>query len=255
MALQIGLQLYSVREEAERDFIGALEQVRSIGYDGVEFAGFGGFSAKELKEELDRIGLIPMSAHIPFSQLKDQMGESVAYSAELGLGWAICPGHPLATRDDIAEVSATLTALSKALEPYGIKTGYHNHSHEFRNRIDGRAALDLLIEATEGEAVFFEIDTCWAGYADVDPLPYIDALKGRAGPLHFKDLNPDYRDMKPHDIDAEVGTGIIDFSGLLKIMEKNHILENGVIVEQEGSKTDIWNSVAICCQNIRKMEK
>ena len=255
MAIKIGLQLYSVKEEIEKDYIKTLEKVKAIGYDCVEFAGFGDFSAQDLKKELDRIGLEPYSAHIGFEQLRDKMDETVKYVSELGLSWVICPGHKMETSDDVAELAALLKELSGKLTPLGIRTGYHNHSHEFNNKVNGVCTMDLLVDATKGEAVYFEIDTCWAGYADVDPVAYIKNLKKRAGPVHFKDLNQDYKQMSAHDINAEVGTGVIDFSGVINVMKENGVYEHGAIVEQEGSSTDIWNSVTICYNNIRKIDQ
>lgn len=251
MKFTIGLQLYSIQKEMEKDFIGSLKKVRQIGYDGVEFAGFGPFTADALKKELDQIGLLAMSAHVGFERIREHMDAVVSDAVMLGLSWVICPGHALETRKDIEELSHVLILLSEKLKPHKIKVGYHNHSHEFTNKIDGICTMDLLVEATKGNDVFFEIDTCWAGYANVDPVSYIDSLRERSGPVHCKDLNHNYKELAPHDINAEVGTGCIDFPAVLSVMKKNHTQANGLIVEQEGSSTDIWNSVEICYKNLR----
>ena len=65
----IALQLYSIRDDVAADFEGALRKVKSLGYDGVEFAGLYGKSAAEVKKMCDEIGLNPISAHVPYAEL------------------------------------------------------------------------------------------------------------------------------------------------------------------------------------------
>ena len=66
MNFPIGLQLYSVREDLEKDFEGTLRKVKALGYDAVEFAGLFGHGAEEVRNLCKEIGLIPLSAHVPF---------------------------------------------------------------------------------------------------------------------------------------------------------------------------------------------
>ena len=79
-----GLQLYSVREDMEKDYKGTLEQVKEMGYDGVEFAGLYGCTPKQIKEELDRLGLIPVSAHVPFVEMMADPEKVIGAYKEIG---------------------------------------------------------------------------------------------------------------------------------------------------------------------------
>ena len=45
---EVGLQLYSLREETEKDFCATVEKVAKMGYTGVEFAGYGGLKPAAL---------------------------------------------------------------------------------------------------------------------------------------------------------------------------------------------------------------
>lgn len=252
METKIGLQLYSIRSAMEQDFFGSLEKVKAAGYDCVEFAGYGGYSAKKIKEELDRIGLEPYSSHVGAGLLADHLDEVVAYSVELGLSWVICPGYPIKTADDCKAISSILVRTAQALEPYGIQVGYHNHYHEFV-KFDGQYALNLIIQNDAGIRLIAQVDTCWAQYADVDPVAYIDSLGTLAGPLHFKDINANYKDLKGGEIDAEVGNGIIDFPAIIEVARKNKILDRGLIVEQEAFNRDMFESIKISCDNIKTM--
>ena len=65
----IAIQLYSVRDDMAADFEGTLKKIKELGYDGVEFAGLHGKTAAEVKKICDEIGLVPISAHVPYGEL------------------------------------------------------------------------------------------------------------------------------------------------------------------------------------------
>ena len=252
METRIGLQLYSIRTAMEEDFFGSLEKVKAVGYDCVEFAGYGGHSAATLKKELDRIGLEPYSSHVGANLLSENLDEVVAFSTELGLSWVICPGYPIHSAADCKAISDILVRAAQALEPHGIRVGYHNHHRELV-KYDGQYAFNLILQNDAGIQLVAEVDTCWVQYADVDPVAYIDSLKDLAGPLHFKDINAEYKDMTDKDINVEVGNGIVDFPAIVAIARKNGILDRGLIVEQEAFTRDLFESIRISCDNIKRM--
>jgi sugar phosphate isomerase/epimerase len=252
MSTKIGLQLYSIRERMAENFFGALEQVKAAGYDAVEFAGYGGYSAAQLKTQLDRIGLEAYSSHVGAPLLQDKLDEVVAFSTELGLSWVICPGYPIHSAADCRAISAILVRAAQALQPYGIRVGYHNHHRELV-RYDGEYAFNLILQNDAGIKLAAEVDTCWVQYADVDPVAYIDSLGDLAGPLHFKDINANYKELQGKDINVEVGNGIIDFAAIIAVARKNNILSKGLIVEQEAFTRDMYESIRISCANIRAL--
>ena len=63
--MKIGVQVYSVRDAAEKDFIGTMREIKKMGYDGVELAGTYGLSAEEVRRDLAEVGLTAISAHVP----------------------------------------------------------------------------------------------------------------------------------------------------------------------------------------------
>ncbi len=252
MDVKIGLQLYSIRSAMADDFFGSLEKVKAAGYNCVEFAGYGDYTAAEIKKELDRIGLEAYSSHVGYEQLDRHLDEVAAYSAELGLSWVICPGYPIKTADDCRAISAILVKAAKKLEPMGIRVGYHNHYRELE-KIDGQYIFNLILKNDAGIKLAAEVDTCWVQYADVDPVAFIDSLGSQAGPLHFKDINTNYKNLAGGEINAEVGTGMIDFPAVVATARRNGILDKGFIVEQEAFTRDMFESIKISCDNIKKM--
>jgi sugar phosphate isomerase/epimerase len=250
MKTRVGLQLYSIRQEMQSDFLGSLERVRAAGYDCVEFAGYGGFAAARLKDELARIGLEPYSSHVGYDKMDQQLGQVAEFGAELGLSWLICPYYKLVEEEDCRRLATVLARAAHVLHPYGIRVAYHNHAGDFR-KINGRYALDLLLDHTGDAPVFLEVDTCWAVYAGVDPLAYIEKLGSRSGPIHCKDINADYARLKPEQIDAEIGGGIIDFARIVEAARQSRTLQHGLIVEQEAFTMDPFESIAISCRHLR----
>lgn len=248
MKIPIGLQLYSIREAMEKDFWGSLEKVKAAGYDCVEFAGYGGHEAPTLKERIEAIGLAPYSSHVGWQQLAEDLDGVIDFSRVLGLKWLVCPGHPMGTREDIHELADLLRRTAAAAKPHGIQVAYHNHSHEFV-KIDDRYGMDWLLQET-GADVHAELDVCWVQYANVDPEAYLDRLGTMAGPLHCKDINADYEKMEGHDINVEVGNGMLDFENLFKTARKHGNLGKGLIVEQEAFTRDPFESIGISCDHI-----
>ena len=66
--LPVAVQVYSVRDDAERDFKGTMQKIKDMGYDGVELAGLYGMKPAEVKAILEEVGLVPLSAHVPFQK-------------------------------------------------------------------------------------------------------------------------------------------------------------------------------------------
>lgn len=89
--LKLGLQLYTVREEMEKDFEGTLKKVAELGYQGVEFHTFFGRSSAEVKKLLDENGLVAIGTHTPYDRMQNALDEEIAYNKEIGSSSLIVP--------------------------------------------------------------------------------------------------------------------------------------------------------------------
>lgn len=239
---KIGLQLYSIRGELERDFFGSLEKVKQAGYDCVEFAGFYGHSAKELKSALDGIGLEAYSTH---SGVDDPAGLA-KFAAELGIRYVIVPGAPSDTLEACRAINAKLKAAVPIFRAEGITVGFHNHWAEFV-RHEGRYALEHIMDGVDG---VYEIDTAWVVKAGVDVVEYIKSLGAKAGPLHAKDINADFATRDPVKVDVCIGEGVIDFKAIFEHMRAVGTLSRGMIVEQEAFTVPVFEALA---KNVRAL--
>ncbi len=186
---QVALQLYSVREDAEKDLAGTLRQVKAMGYAGVELAGLHGRTVAEMKALLQENGLALCSAHVPYTaMMADPDGVLGAY-AEAGCRYVAVPYlteeyHLGAEKGE--EAVAGMRMLGEKAAALGMTLLYHNHDFEFK-KIDGEYKLDLLYKFIPHQYLQTELDTCWIKVAGEDPVAYIKKYTGRAPIVHLKD--------------------------------------------------------------------
>lgn len=186
----IALQLYSVRDELASDFEGTLEKVKTMGYDGVEFAGLCGLGAAEVRALCEKHSLTPVSAHVPYAELVDDPDGIIATYKEIGCGYIVIPyltpeyrpGEP-----GFAEVIETAKRVGAKAAAAGMTLLYHNHDFEFV-KLDGEYALDILYREVDARFLQTELDVCWVNVGGEDPSGYILKYSGRAPVVHLKDF-------------------------------------------------------------------
>lgn len=180
-----GIQLYSVRDAMEKDVKGTLQSIADMGYAYVEFAGFFGHSAEEIKQYLDEAGLICSGTHSPWTDLAPtKIEETIAYHKAIGNTDYIVPGADFSTLEKIEEFCDVVNIAQPILAAEGIRLSYHNHSCEFAVMPWGSTIHSELEKRTE---IAFEIDTYWAFHAGVDPVALLQRLKERVYTIHLKD--------------------------------------------------------------------
>jgi sugar phosphate isomerase/epimerase len=183
--LPVGVQLYSVREQCKQDLPGTLKQVGGIGYKGVEWAGYHGRSAKELKQMCDDNGLVTCGTHTPYdSVLGDKLKETIEFNQVLGNKYLIVPWMTGKTKADWEAKVKVFNELVPKVQPHGMYVGYHAHAHDFE-LLEGVSAWDIFFGGTL-PAVVMQLDTsnCLDGKAD--PVAVLKKYPGRARTIHIK---------------------------------------------------------------------
>ncbi|GGG67658.1 sugar phosphate isomerase/epimerase family protein [Paenibacillus radicis (ex Gao et al. 2016)] len=227
----VAIQMYSLRDLAQRDFLGTLALVADIGYEAVEFAGFYDTPARLLRQRLNQLGLTAPSAHIGLNftnpdRMESEFEAQLEYASELGLKHVITPWAPLPaqpTIDELARLAELFYRCGEQASRYGLKYGYHNHEAEFK-LVAGRPAIDHLLERVPAELMTMEFDLGWVYVAGNDPVDYLRRYAGRVPLAHFKDLSDGRRDM-------ELGSGKVGYERL--IPEAIRAGVQYMIVEQE----------------------
>jgi len=248
MALPVAVQVYSVREDAKADLRGTLEKIKEMGYDGVEFAGLYGNDPKEIKKMCEEIGLIPISAHVPYrDMIKDPEGVLADY-ATIGCKFVAVPYLIPEDRpgtEGFPEVIKNVKILGETANKLGMTLLYHNHDFEFI-KLDGKYALDILYEEVSADLLQTELDTCWVNVGGENPSEYVKKYTGRAPVVHLKDFfgekSEDMYELigiekkapkRPSNFEFRpVGSGLQDFPSILKASEEAGA--TWVVVEQDN---------------------
>jgi len=228
--MQISLQLYSVHKAAAKDYVNTVKTIATHGWNGVEFACFGGLSVSEMKDLLTECNLYAVGAHCGMDIFKNQLRETLSYLQALGAQYMIIPGAPCDTKEQVEEIISVLNASAVIAREYGIKVGFHNHAREF-NKIDGRYILDMIAEDTDDD-VIIEPDVFWIQYAGVDPYAYVEKLGKKAELIHLKQIAADNK------TDCILEEGILDIKRLVALSK----YARHFIVEQEGNVPEIESS-------------
>lgn len=241
--MDIALQLWSIKEEAEADFAKALELTEKAGYQGVEFAGYHGKSPEEMSELLKKYHLKPVSTHVGMDRLRDGLDEELLYAKKLGYKMIVCPWSTCESEAKVIEDAKFFESCAKKAAKEGIVIGYHNHNQEFK-KFGGKYAMDILLENMP--SVKFEADVFWIAYGGVDPVSYIKpyAAAGRICAIHAKELAKEGKE------NVYIGQGKIDFAGIAAICPPATI---PYVVEQEEFSSDHFDGVTQSCRGLRKI--
>lgn len=183
----IALQVYSVREDAQRDFAGTMKKVREMGYDGVELAGTYGRSATELRQILDEVGLKLVSAHVPMEQLEEDAvldDYAAAGLHYIAIPWLPAPGN----EQELAAAVERIEAIARRVKARGMQLLYHNHDFEFQ-KISGAYILDTYYSRISPELLQTELDVCWVNVGGEKPASFVRKYTGRAPIVHLKDFS------------------------------------------------------------------
>lgn len=212
-ARPIGLQLYTVRDEMERDFEGTLARVAEIGYNEVEFAGYFGRSPQRVRSALDAAGLRAPSAHVPLELLREGWDAALDAARTMGHRYLVMPWLEPEERRSLEQyrkLAALFERAGEAAQRAGIRFAYHNHDFEFVP-LDGMIPYDVLLAQTDPSLVRLELDLYWTYKADADPFAYFTRYPGRFPLVHVKDM----ADTPDRGI-TEVGSGVIDFAAIVQ---------------------------------------
>lgn len=184
--IPIGLELYSLREQCKTDLPGMLAAVSKIGYKGVEFAGYHGRSAKELRKMLDDNGIVACGTHTPYeSVLGDKLKETIEFNRVIGNKFLIIPSMTAHSRKDWQERARLFNELADKVKGDGMSVGYHAHAHDFK-KMDNETSWAIFSTNTRPEVILqLDVSNCADGGGDpVTELKKFGA--GRTRSIHIK---------------------------------------------------------------------
>ena len=187
----IGLQLYSIGGDMSADAAQALRQISEMGYSTAETASYGdgkfyGRTPAEFRKMAEDLGIAVTGAHIARELDKNDMQGCMDWwkqacdaQAAVGGKTIVMPYFPVgSTLAELQDYCDYFNRVGEIANAAGLRFGYHNHSHEF-NKIEGQVIEDYMIENTDPDKVFFELDVYWASKGGVNPSAYIQKYAGR----------------------------------------------------------------------------
>ncbi|RUT71635.1 sugar phosphate isomerase/epimerase [Flavobacterium cupreum] len=238
---EIGLQLYTLREELPKDIKATLAKVSSAGFTTVETYGFSirdqfwGVSAAEFKAILDANDLKAVSGHYGIGSFLDdgdttELKAAIAASKTLESAYLTIPWVDPPFRknsDDYKKIAGRLNEAGKMCREAGLKLAYHNHDFEFESH-NGVTGYEILLKETDKDLVHFEMDLYWVVRSGKDPLQLFRENPGRFTMWHVKDMDK----LNPA-LNTGVGSGSIDFKSIFK--EAKRAGMKYFFVEQENN--------------------
>jgi len=227
-----GLELYSVRNQLDKDVPGTLQTVAKAGYTDVEavWDHWGHVTAEQLGDACKQAGLNLVSLYYPDFQFQQRLDEIIQSAHHVGARYLICgnvagafEGKPVPF-ENFKQAGATFNQWGSKIHASGLQLAYHNHDYEFR-LYDGKPAYDTLIAETDPKLVAFEMDVFWVKRGGQDPVAYLKRHPDRFQVLHLKDMRAgtpvgDFAVGTSDEASVILGTGIIDFPPILRAAEQ-----------------------------------
>jgi sugar phosphate isomerase/epimerase len=258
---KIGIQLFSIANSLEQDFIGTITSLAQIGYKEIElfgpypfsaisaqerwktitpmlgFSGSGYFGQKEneLKAIFKDLGLTIPAIHTDLGTLENHMDRLGKAAATLNFEYVILPAIPEERRqtlDGYKRIAQSFNSIGKAAKEVGLKLAYHNHGYGLKE-MEGQIPVQMILENTDPGLVFFEMDLVWTLAGNADPIYYLNTYKNRYKLMHVKDMSAkktfpgdgstpkDWMEIFP--LITTLGTGVVDIPSIVSTAHKNGV--------------------------------
>jgi sugar phosphate isomerase/epimerase len=257
---QIGLQLFSLREDLSKDIDGTLKAVADIGYQLLESYGyqerkFFGKTPSDFKKQLADMGMKMTSSHTGFGVYAnntdaawDAVRQNMEDTRTAGAKWIVQAGYPgsrYTKQDEVKKLADTFNRIGELAKTFGLKFAYHNHTEEF-SPIERKIPYQKYIELTEKELVSFQMDIGHVANAMGDYIGYLLKYPGRFSTLHLRDTNVVTKAA------TEFGEGDVRLKEVFDLFPTPKSGLEDYFVEQEEYKYEPLVSVRKCYEYLDK---
>lgn len=245
----VGVQLYTFRDEMATDARGTLKQIAAIGFKKIESARsdkghYYGLTPVEMKTVCEDLGMNLVSGHV---HLDENWQQTMDEAAASGQEYLICSTMPTdgQTADNYKAVGETFNKAGEDCKKMNLKFGYHNHAYEYESEGD-QVLYDVLLDNTEADLVYMELDLGWVVVSGKDPLDYFKRYPGRFPLWHLKDMNMSKKES------TEFGKGGVDITAMLQNREASGVKH--IFVEQEEYASTPMESMKYNLDYLNKLE-
>ena len=250
----VGVQLYTVREQAEKDLNAVLAHISMIGYKEVEtYWNVYTHPANKLRSMIVDNGMSVPSGHFDYDGLESKLD----YAKELGVEYVVCPMLPKdmwTSADGFKKAAAQFNKWGEQINKMGMQFGFHNHNYEFQ-KFGNTTGFDILTQNTDAKLVCLEMDCYWITQAGQDPVAMLKKFGSRIQLLHLKDRQPGFPTTQMLGPDAEhiteVGSGTIDWKAVIETGQQTGVKH--FFVERDNGSTPPFESLRISYNYLSKL--
>lgn len=255
-AQEVGIQLYSLRNQFKTDVTGTLDIIQAWGITTLEGGGTYGMSMDDFKKELAARELKVVSVGAGFEQLENNLQSVIDNAKAFGATYVMCAWVPHDDNKwDLEETQHATEVFNKAgklLKEKGLRLAYHAHGYEFRPYKDGTLFDYMAENATD---FTFELDVFWAHHGGGDPLALMKKYPNKMTLMHLKDMEHGVKGNNTGHEDVEtnvvLGTGQIDIAGL--VAEAKTLGIEYMFIEDESS--NVVKQVPQSLEYLKSLEK
>jgi sugar phosphate isomerase/epimerase len=241
-AQEIGLQLYSLRNEFKKDVPGTLAKIKEWNIHLIEGGGTYGLAVEVYKKLLQQNNLQMVSYGADFTELAKNPQAIIDDAKGFGAKFIMCAWIPHKeeefTVDDIKKAIDVFSAAGKLAYENGLKFCYHPHGYEFRS-YEGGTLFDYLVKNTDPKYVNYEMDVFWVKQPGQDPVALLKKYPNRFLMLHLKDRKPGTEGNQdgraPDESNVVLGKGDVGIAAIMKEAKKTGI--KYCFIEDESPKS------------------
>ena len=257
-SLHFAYELYSCREELEKNFRGTLKQIANMGYEGVEFYDFFKLEAEEIRDILKEIGLTAVASHVSMDDIKADMNAVIQYHKTLKCKYIVIsdlqycdrPGQP-----GFAKMLKLLCKFGEKCAKHEMKLLYHNCDSEIET-VSGQCGLDFMFDVVPNKYLGIELDIATIGCVGLEPVELINKYAKKSMIVRLKDCCGQANEIDeideiveiveiteetPEEIDDDIGIEIPCTTTLSG--EGHEITEENDIIELEKLENPMVNKV------------
>lgn len=240
---EIGLQLYSLRDQFPNDVAGTLAKVKGMGIREVELAGTYGLPVPDFKKLVNDAGLKIVSTGADFEELDKNPSALAEQALVLGAKYVVCFWIPHNGNEfgvtDINKAIEVFNRAGKVLAAAGLQLCYHPHGYEFRPYEKG-TLFDYLVAKTDSRWINFEMDTFWVKHPGQDPAALLRKYPQRFLLMHLKDRKSGTAGNANGQADVEtnvvLGTGDVGIAEVMKAAKESAVKH--FFIEDESSRAE-----------------
>lgn len=240
---EIGLQLYSLRNQFKTEVPGTLDLVEKWGIREIEGGDTYGLPMEEFKELLKENKLKIVSVGADYNQLKTDPQSAIDRAKAFGAKYVVCFWIPhdnddQFTIDHMKDAVDVFNAAGKLMSENGLTLCYHPHGYEFRPYEDG-TLFDYLVKQTDPRYLNFEMDVFWVKHPGQDPVALLRKYPNRFLLMHLKDRQHGTPGNQNGRADVEtnvvLGTGDVGIAEIMREAKKAGVKH--YFIEDESSRS------------------